>query len=202
MIMFKKSELEAKRVNELREIADDLGIQTDGLLKPQIIEMLLANSEDNEDSETEGFIDNKDELGNEEYIEDQPTDENVDEHVDVPVDVPVDETAVNTEVDTCEVELNPLYTNSIEQPEEYIECSHPEIQSVTDSSEDYIEISTERVPYLQTLNRLHPLFAKSDKTEFIHQIDGLVKVIEESSSYQKVECFLPGRGNVTGYIFK
>lgn len=198
MIMFKKSELEAKRVNELREIADDLGIQTDGLLKPQIIEMLLANSEDNEDNETEDFIDNKDELGNEEYIEDQPTDENVDEHVDVPVD----ETVVNTEVDTCEVELNPLETDSIEQPEEYIECSDPEIQPVIDSSEDNIEISTERVPYLQTLNRLHPLFAKSDKTEFIHQIDGLVKVIEESCSYQKVECFLPGRGNVTGYIFK
>lgn len=193
MIMFKKSELEAKRVNELREIADDLGIQIDGLLKPQIIEMLLANSEDTKEIENEDIVDNEAEPDNEECIEDQRADENVDGHVDVPID----ETVVNTEV-----ELNPSEINSTEQYEEYIEYSGLEIQAVTDSSEDYIEISTESAPYLQTLDRLHPLFAKPDKTGFIHQIDGLVKVIEESSSYQKVECLLPGRGNVTGYIFK
>jgi hypothetical protein len=43
--MIKKSELETKRVSELKEMASELGIDTEGLLKAEIIEALLAHND-------------------------------------------------------------------------------------------------------------------------------------------------------------
>lgn len=188
METFKKSELEAMRVGELKELAAKFDIDVDGLRKADIVEVLLKYCSEG-GSSVEDVVDAEPEIiaEPEEEVSARLTEASQLEEAEEIVSEELPEVPESEEPGVSEPE-------SIAQPEE-LDPEEPEETSAP------IELSAQHST-ITALTQLHTLFKNADKTCPIRQISGKVKILQAQSDWLKVEVFISGMGHVVGYIFR